>query len=213
MPPLSGRCSPPVGDYRLPPERSRSSSRRASCAPPSRRLLPTRESISVISSESVADTTRTRRLPAPPLLGNRGGAHPRRARSGHRRAHARRRDSHRVALHSKRRIRSARRPPSSRARAAEAILSKLAYDYSSGTNHLLPPRCTRPRFFGPTASDRTTCGHSTRTYDLTRSTGATARWANLSDSWLFMSTPDLHNDEPGLCRVRRADLEIATSAP
>lgn len=36
---------------------------------------------------------------------------------------------------------------------------------------------------------------------------------DLDDPWLFMSTPTLHTDEPGLCPPGTQILEIATSAP
>jgi phytoene dehydrogenase-like protein len=36
---------------------------------------------------------------------------------------------------------------------------------------------------------------------------------DLSDPWLFMSTPTLHTDEPGLCPPGHQLLELATSAP
>jgi all-trans-retinol 13,14-reductase len=36
---------------------------------------------------------------------------------------------------------------------------------------------------------------------------------DLDDPWLFMSTPTLHTDEPGLCPPGEQILEIATSAP
>jgi all-trans-retinol 13,14-reductase len=36
---------------------------------------------------------------------------------------------------------------------------------------------------------------------------------DLSDPWLFMSTPTLHSDEPGLCPPGHQILELATSAP
>ena len=89
-------------------------------------------------------------------------------------------------------------------------LTKLAYDYSSGTITL---------YLGVRGLDLRDHGfgsHNVWHYphdDINAIYRRQRTLGDLDDPWLFMSTPTLHTDEPGLCPRGEQILEIATSAP
>jgi all-trans-retinol 13,14-reductase len=85
---------------------------------------------------------------------------------------------------------------------------RLSYDYSSGNFSL---------YLGIRNIDLRVCGfgnHNVWHYphdDLNEIYRRQGQDSDLSDPWLFMSTPTLHSDQPGMCAPNHQILEVATS--
>lgn len=96
------------------------------------------------------------------------------------------------------------------ARLPSSWLSKLEYPYSSGNFTL---------YLGITGLDLREHGFGSWNVwhyphdDLNAIYRRQLAGADCSDPWLFMSTPTLHTDAPGICPPGHQILELATSAP
>lgn len=89
-------------------------------------------------------------------------------------------------------------------------LARLGYGYSSGTITIyLAVRGLDLRDHGFGSFNVWHYPHD----DLNAQYRRQRDQVDLSDPWLFMSTPTLHTDEPGLCPPGHQLLELATSAP